>query len=63
MNLLVFLKLSLYPEVHLCSLYKSHALWSVVIKVLFHAVTWDLLVGHNVICSDPLRRSLLSEKD
>ena len=55
MNLLVFLKLSLYPEFLLYSLYKSHALWSVVIKVLFHAVTWDLLACHNVTYSDPLR--------
>jgi hypothetical protein len=55
MNLLVFLKLSLYPEFPECSLYKSHALWSVVIKVLFHVVTLDLLACHNVAYSDPSR--------
>ena len=48
MNLLVFLELFLYPEFPLCSLYKSYALWSVLIKVLFHVVTWDLLACHNV---------------
>ena len=55
MNLLVFLNLPLYLEFPLCSHYKSNAFLSVLIKVLFYVVTWDLMAGHSSTCSDPQR--------